>query len=297
MIGSIVMIVLIAGIMTKFIFSSDGSGNWQEQVQIENAQLTDQISEYENMPMIGSSAIEPLKEKLMINEYRMENNIPPVESETLWGFMVSSPDFIAIASVFIIVIGAGIVATEFSTGTIKLLLIRPVKRSKILLSKYIATLVFALIMLLTMFVSSFLVGSALFGINGVDLPYLVYSGGEVVERNMIVQIVSLYGLNSIDMIMMVTFAFTISTVFRSSSLAIGLSLFLMFTGQQLVMVFSEYEWAKYILFANTNLSQYISGTPVVEGMTLSFSITILIVYFIFFTVVSWVIFNKRDVAA
>ncbi|WP_280770797.1 ABC transporter permease [Salipaludibacillus daqingensis] len=297
MIGLILMIVIFAGGITKYLLAENVNLNWEEQVQIENAQLLEQIEEYENMPMVGSSAIQPLKEDVMINNYRLENDIPPVENETLWGFMLSSPDFTALASVFVIVISAGIVATEFSTGTIKLLLIRPVKRSKILISKYIATLIFAIIMLLTIFVSSLIVGSMLFGFDGINLPYLVYSGGEVIERNMLVQIITFYGLNSIDMIMMVTFAFMISSVFRSSSLAIGLSLFLMFTGQQLVMVLSDYNWAKYILFANTNLYQYVAGTPIIEGMTLAFSIIILSVYFFLFILISWFTFNKRDVAA
>ncbi|AST93570.1 MULTISPECIES: ABC transporter permease [Sutcliffiella] len=297
MIAAIFGIVLFAGIVTKFLLTNDTTENWQQQLEIENAQLAEQITEYENMPMVGSHATSPLIEQLAINEYRLVNDIPPVESGTLWGFMISSPDFTALSSVFVIVIAAGIVATEFSTGTIKLLLIRPVNRSKILLSKYIATLIFAIVMLATIFVSSVLVGSILFGFAGIDLPYLVYQGGEVVERNMLTHIISLYGLNSVDMIMMVTFAFMISTVFRSSSLAIGLSLFLLFTGQQLVMLLSQYDWAKYILFANTNLRQYISGTPIVEGMTMTFSIIVLLVYFLCFHLISWIIFNKRDVTA
>jgi ABC-2 type transport system permease protein len=137
----------------------------------------------------------------------------------------------------------------------------------------------------------------LFGFEGIDLPYLVYSGGEVVERNMITQIISLFGFNSLDLLMMVTFAFMISTVFRSSSMAIGLSLFLMFTGGQVVQLLNQYDWVKYILFANTNLTQYTSGTPIVEGMTISFSIMMLFIYFILFIGVSFIIFQKRDVAA
>ncbi|MFA9559005.1 ABC transporter permease [Evansella sp. AB-rgal1] len=297
MIGVIILIVLIGGMVSKFLLSQDTSDNWQQQLQLENAQLAEQISEFENMPMVGSNATRPLREQVVINEYRLENNIPPVESETVWGFMISSPDFTAIASVFVIVIAAGIVATEFSTGTIKLLLIRPVKRYKILLSKYIATFLFALLMLVTILVSSFVVGGLLFGFSGMDFPYLVYQGGEVMERNMLLHIFTLYGFNSADMIMMVTFAFMISTVFRSSSLAIGLSLFLLFTGQQLVMLLSQYDWVKYILFANTNLNQYISGVPIVEGMTMAFSLTVLLVYFVCFHAISWVIFHKRDVTA
>lgn len=65
----------------------------------------------------------------------------------------------------------------------------------------------------------------------------------------------------------------------------------------MVQVLSRFSWSKYILFANTNLKQYISGVPLVKGMTMSFSIIVLIVYFIIFNVTSLLVFNKRDVAA
>ncbi len=50
---------------------------------------------------------------------------------------------------------------------------------------------------------------------------------------MVIYLINYYGLASIEMIMMATMAFMISSVFRNSSLAIGLSLFLMFMGGQL----------------------------------------------------------------
>ncbi|MCD8509560.1 MAG: ABC transporter permease [Bacillus sp. (in: Bacteria)] len=298
MLGLIIIVVVIAGIVSKFLLhdqSIEGE-NWKQQLEIRNEQMQEEIAQLENT-ILTSNAAQPLREDVLLNEYRLENNIPPVESETLWGFMISAPDFTAFASMLAIVVGAGIVASEFTTGTIKLLLIRPVNRFKILLSKFIATLLFAFVLIITLFISSFIVGSLLYGFKGMDLPYLVYVNGEIVERHMLTQIVSLYGFNSIDLIMMVTFAFMISTVFRSSSLAIGLSLFLMFTGQQMVMLLSQYNWVKYILFANTNLMQYTRGTPLVEGMTMSFSVTILFVYFLLFTFISWLIFEKRDVTA
>ncbi|GGM30456.1 hypothetical protein GCM10011351_15760 [Paraliobacillus quinghaiensis] len=299
MISLLILSVVIGGIATKFLMNpNDGNPetNWKEELQVRNEQLQMDIEQIENAVGAGS-ATKPLEEEVLINNYRIENDIAPVESETLWGFMISAPNFTTFASLFAIVIGAGIVASEFSTGTIKLLLIRPVNRYKILLSKYLATLLFAFLLVLLIFITAFIVGSIMYGFQGIDLPYLVYTEGQFVEKNMLNHIITLFGLNSVNLIMMVTFAFMISTVFRSSSLAIGLSLFLMFTGQQIVMLLSQYDWVKYILFANTDLTQYFSGSPVVEGMTLTFSVTILAVYFLFFNVASWVIFQKRDVAA
>jgi ABC-2 type transport system permease protein len=98
--------------------------------------------------------------------------------------------------------------------------------------------------------------------------------------------------------MLSTMAFMISAVFRNSSLAIGLSIFLMFTGAQFTnLIAIKFDWAKYILFANTDLMQYFEGMPLVEGMTLPFSVSMLVVYFVLFHSLAFFVFRKRDVAA
>jgi len=236
------------------------------------------------------------EKQIKLNEYRIQNDIPPVSQKSLWGFVSASKGSISLIALFVIIIGAGTVALEFSSGTIKLLLIRPVKRWKILLSKYIATLLSALGMLILLFVVSFILGGIVFSFEGVTQPYLAYTNGVVQETNIIVQTLVHYGLACAEMLMMVTFAFMVSAVFRNNALAIGLSLFLLYTGNVLVMIFSKYAWVKYILFANTNLSQYIDGVPVTEGMTMGFSLAVLAVYFVIFNLISWITFIKRDIA-
>ncbi|MFZ3580062.1 ABC transporter permease [Virgibacillus sp. DJP39] len=293
MIGLIFLVVISLGLFSKFAMQTNDNINWKEELRVENAQLKQTVKDSPLMGVGDNYA----KQHIEINTYRIDNNIPPLESQSLWGFMVDATNFTGIVALFTIVVAAGIVASEFTWGTIKLLLIRPVSRSKILVSKYISTILFALFSLLVLSGLSFLIGSLLFGFDGTQHPYLVYNDGQVVEQNMVMYIISLLGFNSIDILMMVTLAFMISTVFRSSSLAIGISLFLMFTGPQIVQLLSNYDWVKYILFANTNFQQYSNGVPLVEGMTMTFSIIVLSVYFIIFITLTWVIFQKRDVAA
>ncbi|MFP3471854.1 ABC transporter permease subunit, partial [Micrococcus sp. SIMBA_144] len=88
---------------------------------------------------------------IAINEYRLENALPPLESDSIWSFMDSSTGVVSLISIFTIIIGAGVIASEYSWGTIKLLLIRPASRTKILASKFIATLLFALLSLVILY--------------------------------------------------------------------------------------------------------------------------------------------------
>lgn len=153
-----------------------------------------------------------------------------------------------------------------------------------------------IVALILLFVATFLVGGIFHSFNGVNQPYLAYKNGSVTEVNMLWHIFINYAYACVNLLMMVTFAFMISAVFRNNTLAVGISLFLMFTGTILVGLFSKYSWVKYILFANINLTVYTDGTPVAKGMTMTFSLMVLAAYFIVFNLISWLVFVTRDVA-
>lgn len=293
MIGLLSLAIIAAGIIIKTISKTTADTNWKQTLRAQNESLKTTMSQ---MADIGTTKGEYTK-IIKVNEYRIKHDIPPTEDKSLWGFTDGAATLVSLISLFTIIIGAGMVSSEFSEGTVKLLLIRPSRRWKILLSKYISTLMTSLLMLLILFTLSFIVGGLLFGFNGVSDPYLSYSSGTVKEVSMVGHIFGVYGYNCVDLIMMGTFAFMISTVFRNGAMAIGLSIFLMFTGTTLVQLLSRYNWVKYILFANTNLRMYTDGVPPVKGMTLEFSIVVLISYFLIFNIISWLGFSKRDVAA
>jgi ABC-2 type transport system permease protein len=240
---------------------------------------------------------EYMQNQLMEYKYALEHELD-ITKNTLWNTVQASSGFIALMAIFTIVIAADIVAGEFSGGTIKLLLIRPVRRWKILLSKYVATLLYSVFGLVILFLTAMIVGGIAFGTDGFSIPYLYVENGAVHERSMFVHGLITYGYSCISLLIMVTFAFMISSAFRSSSMAIGISIGLMFMGGIVVEVLQKYEWIKYFLFSNLDLQQYSSGrSPVVEGMTLGFSITMLILYYFVFNLVAWLLFTKRDVAA
>lgn len=294
MLSILIIITLILGIFYKSQeneFVQDK--NWKQTLQQENEALKKQMEQ-------SQTTLEKkfFKEEIAINDYRIKHNIPFKEKYHVWSFVKDASQLIMLAGLFTIIASAGIVASEFSWGTIKLLLIRPINRTKILISKYVTVLLFALFMLAVLFGFSTALGAILFGMPNHAVPHLNYYNGQVTEQNIVAHLMIYYGLSSIDMIMLATMAFMISSVFRNSSLAIGLSLFLMFTGAQFTVLLSlKFSWAKYILFANTNLNQYFEGTPMLEGMTLSFSITMLLIYFVLFQFLAFFVFNKRDVAA
>ncbi|MEC5424666.1 ABC transporter permease [Virgibacillus sp. C22-A2] len=261
--------------------------NWREVLHEENEVYVKEEEEY--FDGMNSHLIEE-------NNYYLEHDIQPTGFGT-WQFVLENQLLLSLVSLLTIIIAAGIVANEFRWGTIKLLLIRPISRTKILLSKYISVLVFALFTLLFVLFFSLIIGAIFFGLDGLNPSIVIEKSTGLAYVPVIGEIVSGYGYKLVNLVMMATFAFMISTIFRNSALAIGTAIFLMMAGNQIVVFFAERSWAKYILFANTDLSQYTHGNaPWIDGMTLGFSILMLIIYYAFFLLLSWIFFTKRDVA-
>lgn len=177
---------------------------------------------------------------------------------------------------------ASLVSGEHQLGTIKLLLIRPHSRSKILASKYAALLVFNIVLLLFALIVSFIICIVFFGMQG--------------EGSMIdVWKTVLY--TSVNTVMYTSIVFMLSVLTKSTGATIGIALCLVFVSDLAVLLLAKYEFAKYLLFFNLDLRMYEEGgVPLMKGMTLGFSITVLAAYLIAILATSFYVFKKRDVA-
>jgi ABC-2 type transport system permease protein len=219
---------------------------------------------------------------------------------TLWGGILFGSKLLMAPLFVAVIITADSVAGEFSGGTIKLLLIRPASRTKILLSKFISVFVFLLFLYLVLFVSSFIISGLLYGFSSPNELYSYVGKGNIThEISLVSQTFRSYGYGSVALILILSLCFMISSVFRSSAIAITLSIVSIFVGDILGDIIQQFSWSKYYLFLNADLSIYLTDRVPVPGtnMTLLFSITILLIYFLIFNGLSWYVFKKRDVAS
>ncbi|MDQ0861122.1 ABC transporter permease [Bacillus sp. V2I10] len=293
----LVFIALLLGVSFAAYIKNDAGdnshSNWRKEVVQEIQVTKEALASTE-----GGQETELLEKKIAINEYRLEQNTPPLADDTLWGFMSYTSSFIGIVTIFAIIVAGSMISKEFNNGTIKFLLIRPHNRGMILLSKYIATLLYGLVLTAAVFIIGLLMGSIFMGFAAPEDSYLVYANNEVVERNILLHVITLYAMNSVGLIMMVTLAFMLSTAFRSTSVAIGIAIFLTMSGTISIQLLSQFDLniGKYLLFANTNLLQYSLDGPPFAGMSMSFSLLVLAVHYLVFMVITWLSFTKRDVA-
>ncbi|WP_336045993.1 ABC transporter permease subunit [Solibacillus ferritrahens] len=236
------------------------------------------------------------QDEIAMTEYRIAQDLPSYDATMISEHMEMSITLtIVMISIFTVVIAAGIVSSEFGTGTIKMLLTRPVARWKILLSKLVTTILYGLTLMVSGLIFAYILGIILF--NTDPAVSLSIVNGQVMEETVKIPYLEMILYSAGSTLMTILFAFMIGTIFGSSTLAVSLSLFILLMGSTATMFIAQYDFAKYIWFAN-DLSFYAPGSmPLIEGLTFTFSLIVNIVYAIVFLAITFIYFMKRDITA
>ncbi|AZB41156.1 hypothetical protein CEF21_01720 [Bacillus sp. FJAT-42376] len=293
--------LIIITVATAYIDKTKTDSNWRPAVEEEIANLRAQQSD----PKIEEGEKEALSGQIAEQQFYLDKNVNPTLRSN-WQFANSEGiSLFSMVALFAVIVSSTSVASEFSDGTIKQLLIRPHRRWKILLSKYISVLVYSLLLLLFTAAASVVAGTFLYGAGDfaakiAEVP-LTMNGGETVVAgagSMFVQKSLLYIPN---LLMVMTIAFMLSTLFKSQSMAVGIGIFVLFMNNALnvgvqLLIGLKQEWAKLLLFPHLNLMEYAAADEILPGVTLTFSSLVLLVYYILFIAVTFFFFQKKDVS-
>ena len=241
------------------------------------------------------------QETAAINKYDIENGTTVGDTSSAKGILLSTFDEYEIFLIVMFMMTAGvIVSEEFSKGTIKLLLIKPYKRSTILASKFITSIIVAIIVILLVLLMQFVVGGLIQGFDSFKNPTIIYDHtiNNVKQINTI-QYLAMQALGKVPMyILLMTLAFAFSTIFTNSALAITISL-LGYMGSSVINMLAlnlKLNWIKYFVTPNWNLTEYFwGGIPTFEGITLPFSIAIIVIYMVIMLVPTFIIFQKKNI--
>ncbi|MCD7727218.1 MAG: ABC transporter permease [Ruminococcus sp.] len=261
-------------------------------------------------PELSEEVLQEYEDTITLGLYRLENNISvnPADGEdeeaiydgevTIWTALFQMSSLAAtVIGLLIMVVAGSCIANEYSQGTIKFLLINPIKRWKILMSKYFTVITFGYVMLALMFLIVLPTAGLMLGFDGISAPYLTVEAGEVVESSAMLRVVGSWLLGSVEFVIYATLAMALSSLTKSAALAVGLSVFFMLAGNTIVLVLNQFgmDWARYLLFANTDLSAVISGTSGFAMHSLSFAICVLVAHFAVFFLTMWDAFDKKEV--
>lgn len=250
-------------------------------------------------------------DKLAVATYRLEHNVKTDvgsifgetsvisggETSVFWECFASSSEYILAIGVLIIIIAGQIVASEFSSGTIKFLLVSPVKRWKIVMAKYVTVLLLSVTFTALLYVASALASLGVFGF---------YSFGDVIVRvengvawsvSPFLAVLKNYGWAFVEVWVVATMAFAISSLLRSTAVSIGVGLFAYLSGTAIVEIFSKFgfDFGRYILFANLDLPAIVENVSVFPNQTLAEAIVIIAGHMAVFLLTAWDGFVRREI--
>ena len=236
-------------------------------------------------------------------KYRLDNNIEttsaPRASDLIASFFNEYSFFILI---FILMISGAIVSQEFSKGTIKLLLIKPYSRFKILLSKYFAALTSIIIVAFVGLLLQLIIGSIFLDTSSLGEPIFIYSSvsDKVISMNVFVYWFKEFLANLPTYIMIGTLSFAASTLFSNTALAV-ITGFAGTTGCNIIESLLQSSlktrwWAKYFIGFHMNFENYIFGfKTAIKELTFGFSLGVWLVHLAILLIVTFIVFIKKDV--
>jgi ABC-2 type transport system permease protein len=289
--------------------------DWRENVKNEITNLK-KTMEGETDQEVNAS----LGQEITRLQVHLDEDINPedIHKNTGFNYLLSSLTMIVAGflGLGIIIFSADSVSNEYNPGTMKFLLIQPVSRVKVLLSKYIVMLI-STIGLLAVTQGLFCIGVGIikgFGslnrpiLFGVKYDFVVEKGLKVIQQiegsgryiKLSEYLLNAFFLEVLFIIVMTSFIFMISTIARSSVVAITISI-AAFMGTNIIFSASTtYKKFSHLVFIHfSNIDGILSGHIVGQTGSLQFTyLTVVIVSIIstlLFTSIALITFKKRDV--
>ena len=264
------------------------------------------------------------QEQLIRTNYYLENNlldkeisntlafnISSSESTNAFDYMYFSLEVVSVLIVaFTVIIGAGMIAKEHSDGTIKLLAIRPYKRSKIIFAKILATIFIGFIFVLIATIISTIAGCIIYGISFPSV-LIIFNATHALTLP-IWAVFLIYLLSTmIKITIYALLAITISTIFKSYIAAVCVSAGLYIVNIIITFISNGASWLKYNVFSNLDLFKYFGGSflansssnsitnlffsPVFADTSIWVSIIVIFSVGILLNIITFSVFNKRDI--
>ena len=205
-----------------------------------------------------------------------------------------------------LVFGSDIVSSEFSQGTIKILLTRPVSRAAVLGSKLVALALAITLMVLAGGIVAYAFGGIAFGFKGWGAPILTgfrltgetFDVATVRTLPLWKETVLVFGLAWFASLTVGALALLTSVLLRSTAAAMGTMFAALIAGTILPRVAPSWEAQKYLFVTNLPLPDYYSGSPPpIPGITVGFAVAVLALWSAAAIAAAFLVFVRRDVLA
>lgn len=160
-------------------------------------------------------------------EYSVKNNVPTQASQELSTktvFRSSAMSSLTFIMYFAIVVSSLMISSEFTSGTSRLLFIRPHKRNRILMSKYTTIICIIVALNIASIIVSFLMSILVNGAGDIFVADLIVNNGEVKRQNSILAFLGTLILANFRILLVTTFTFMVASLTKKGALSICLGL-------------------------------------------------------------------------
>ena len=213
-----------------------------------------------------------------------------------------------VITIFAIFLAASLMASEYDSGTIKLLAMRPFKRWKIITGKLLATMTFVFLFVLFSFGICTVAGICLYPIDNTLILTVFNSGIPFAIHPLALMGINL-GCILLEIFFYTIIALSISTIFRSYTAAISISCIMYILAVSFNILFGGAFWYSFIPFINADFFKFFGGsflitqssafntmfTPtLLSNANFLLSIGIYGVTVFVFMVLTYIIFKVRD---
>lgn len=260
-----------------------------------------QSSQGKNLTDEDKSEINGYLENANLYKYDLYNDTEYQNTATAnYTFQNSIGTYIAIIVMVVVIVAGVSISEEFNKGTVKLLLVRPYSRTKILISKLIAVFITMLITTVAILLLQFIIGGIVYGFGTymMNVVQFDFTTNSIITLNIFAYLGLIFICKLPIFILIGTLAFALSTLFLNSPLAVALPI-LGYMGSDVINMIAisyKWDWVKYFVTPNWDLSQYLfGGTPMFSEISIEFSITICAIYFVIMLAASIVSFKKRNI--
>lgn len=249
--------------------------NWrlEKDIPYGTNYLSNQINMYSNYSMYSMENETNLEnkhsqkrekqryiEKANLAKYDIENMSYTGDSNNAKGMLEDTFESYEMIIIVVIVMIAGVmISEEFNKGTIKLLLVRPYKRNKILLAKFITSILMIFITIVFVILVQALIGGIIYGFDSFNIPVTRYNFNDntVISMN-VFKYLALIAITKLPIyILITTLSFAFSTLTCNSAVAIALPL-LGYMGSSMINMIAEsynLNWVRFFVTPNWDLSR------------------------------------------
>ena len=234
-------------------------------------------------------------------KYVLDTKQDVTNTDTLRGVLLNLfSEYSIFIVIFVIMIAGGIVSSELEKGTIKMLLVKPYTRTKILISKYIVSMMMIVFIFLFTIILQTIIGGIILGFDSLSIPVVEYNfNTNSLETFNIFHYVFITMINVLpSYILLTTLAFAISCLFGNTVISIVLPIIFNIGSAIINTLATAYSIKQLIPFPTLHwdFNQFLFGKlPSYEYTNLGLAAAICTIYLVILLTISWFAFKKREI--